>query len=63
MEKIFYVYKERLYHQVGEHSCGGVNKIMLLPAEIEELHLNHEHLIQIPDDDPDLIKIGGLECP
>jgi hypothetical protein len=68
MKKIFYVYKDELYHWVGEHYCAGINKVMLLPADIEELHLNHEHLIQIEDDDPDLIKLGELklgeiECP
>ena len=56
-DKQLYIYKERLYHWVGEHYCGGVTKVMLLPIEIEHLHLNHEHLIQIPDDDPDLIKL------
>lgn len=62
MEKIIYVYKEKLYHWVGDHFCSGVTKKMLLPIDIEELHLNHEHLIQIPDDDPDLIQLGELEC-
>jgi hypothetical protein len=58
MEKILYVYKGKTYHWVGDHFCGGVTKKMLLPLEIEHLHLNHEHLIHIPDDDPDLVKIG-----
>jgi hypothetical protein len=57
MEKRLFEYRGKIYHWVGEHYCGGVNKVMLLPLEIKHLHLNHEHLIQIKDDDPELKEI------
>lgn len=45
MEREWYLYKGKRYHKVGEMYCAGNIKVMLLPEEIEELHLNHEHLL------------------
>ena len=57
MDKRLFEYQGKIYHQVGEAYSGGVNKIMLLPLKIERLHLNHENLIMISDDDPELKEI------
>jgi hypothetical protein len=46
----WFLYKGRRYHKVGEMYCGGVTKLMLLPEEIDNLHLNHEHLVLVEED-------------
>ena len=57
MKKEWYRYKNRLYHKVGEYYNAGITKLMLLPEEVEQLHLNHEHLILVDSRDPELVAI------